>query len=308
MARRARKTESPSLESRLAMVRFGPLPAIAGVTVCIVLSLLVLGRIKSFVYAQPEYSGPVKVELECPGEAAWVEQEGWKPRILACLKVPQNARIMDRELLEDIGRQLNESGWVRRVHRVQRSMDGTVRVLCDYRRPVAMLRIRDGHYVAVDRDGVRLPEVYDPLPENSGWMRIVGVDSKLPEVGKAFVLGEQQDGADALAAVELAVRLFSDPRIVDRISRIDVSNFRGRRDKYDTHLTLLTREGRKIKWGSAIGEEVEEPTVGDKLRNLVALLEKGTPQAYADLSVYRNGWIEPAVSNTSEAGRSSAVR
>ncbi len=290
------------------MIRFGPLPAIAGVTLCLGLSLLVLSRVKSFVYSQPEYNAPVKVELECAADAAWVEQEGWKPRILSCLKLPKNARIMDRELLEGIGRQLAQSGWIRQVHRVQRGMDGTVRVLCDYRRPVAMLRIRDGHYVAIDREGVRLPEVYDPLPENSGWMRLVGVDSKLPEVGKPFVLSEQQDGADALAAVDLAVRLFDNPRIADRISRVDVSNFRGRRDKYDTHLTLLTREGRKIKWGSAIGEEVEEPTVQDKLRNLVALLEKGTPQAYADLSVYRNGWIEPVMSNTPDAGRSSAVR
>jgi hypothetical protein len=118
-------------------------------------------------------------------------------------------------------------------------------------------------------------------------MRIVGVDSPLPEVGQPFT------GDDALAGIKLACLLF-DQDFSSRISGIDVVNFRGRRDKRDNHIKLRTREGATIAWGSAIGEEIEEPSAKDKLRTIAAYFKKGSPQAQVDISVYRNGWIQPA--------------
>lgn len=260
---------------------------------CLILVLAgavwMLEEVKAYVFSLPEYNPPVRVDLTYPPGSEWVEQEQWLPLIRASINVPDGVRLMEDGLLQRIGTQIAESGWVREVGRVTRGMDGSVQVSCLYRRPIAMMLTNQGQYIAIDREGVRLPEVYDRVDSKSGWMRIIGVQSALPDVGEPF------DAAceDAVAAVRLAVLLFDQEETAARINGIDVSNFRGRLDKWQTHIKLWTRDGRMAKWGSAIGEEIEEPDAADKLRNLVLWLKKGSPQAYADLSVYRTGWIEP---------------
>jgi hypothetical protein len=171
-------------------------------------------------------------------------------------------------------------------------MDGSIHVCCDYRRPIAMVLTNTGKYVPIDKDGVRLPEEYDRVEGDSGWMRILGVQAETPKPGHAYGEDGRTD-TDAVAAVRLAWLLFSQDDISARISGIDVTNFNGREDKYKTHIRLWTRDGRMVKWGSAIGSEVEEPGVTDKLKNLALWLKRGSPQAYADLSVYRNGVVAP---------------
>jgi len=288
-AKRSPKTRPADSAANAGLAVVTSLTPVLCLVVVLAAAAWVLEAVKDHVFSLPEYNPPVKVELTYPPGAEWVEQEQWLPLIRNSVAVPEGSRLMDEGLLEHIGSQITSSGWVRRVGRVTRGMDGTVSVSCDYRRPIAMMLTNEGQYIAIDRDGVRLPEVYDRVDSNSGWMRIIGVQCPIPPTGQPF----KETDLDAMAAVRLAVLLFDQEETAARINGIDVSNFRGRLDKWQTHIKLWTRDGRMAKWGSAIGEEIEEPNAADKLRNLVLWLKKGSPQAYADLSVYRTGWIEP---------------
>jgi len=256
---------------------------IVGLFVFVGAAVFGLERLKDRVYDRPEYNPPIQVQLADP--PAWVEREGWHKRILSVVKIPEDQQWLDEMLVRRVADQINCSGWVSRVHTVAQRMDGVIRISCDYRRPIAMIQTANG-YIPVDRFAVRLPEVYERVEDGTGWMRIVGVETTTPDVGEAFA------GDDAVAAVRLASVLFEQD-FAQRITAIDVLNFRGRRDKHDNHIKLRTVDGRRIDWGSAIGEEIEEPTVQEKVRTIALYFKKGSPQARIDVSVYRNGWIEP---------------
>jgi hypothetical protein len=277
----------PTTEARLAGL--GPLLPVGAVLAVVLVTIGGLEWLRSEVLSVPEFNPPLKLQLEYLPGAEWVEEEGWLPRIAASIKVPAESQLMSPDLLGSLASQIAASGWVRSVERVTRETDGTVRVYCDYRRPIAMVLTNRGKYIPIDKDGVRLPEEYPEVETDSGWMRILGVQSDPPLVGQAYGMKDE----DAVAAVRLALVLFSQQEIADKISGIDVSNYNGRENKYKTHIALWTRDQRRVDWGSAIGREVEEPELAYKLRNLVLWLKSNSPQAYADLTTYRNGVLAP---------------
>lgn len=306
MSRQRRKNRNrPGDESSEPLSYESFIPLIAAVSLFVAAGAAVYGmeRLKKHVYALPEYNPPIRVELADPPD--WVEREGWRDRILGCVQIPADQQWLDEALVRAIGDQINRSGWVSRVERITQSTDGTIRIACQFRRPIAMVRVSEG-FVPVDREGVRLPtgsgtQLYDLVDDDSGWMKIEGVSTGLPEVGEAF------GGDDALAAVKIASLIFQQEFAL-RISRIDVRNFRGRLNKRENHIRLLTRDGGEIKWGSAIGEEIEEASATDKIKTIMMYFRKGPPQAHVDISVFPNRWIEPAepVIRTADGSRSRA--
>lgn len=294
--RRVHRSTSTRAERRITLAGLSPLLPALAVLAMVGFAIIGLERLKSRVLSQPEYTQPVTLKLEYAPGAEWVEQEGWLPRIRAAVQLPERSPMMKADLLKRVHDQIAASGWVKRVDRITCGMGGTISVLCEYRRPIAMLyaeggEYKTGKYVPIDREGYHLPEVYDRVESDSGWMRIVGVRSAPPVPGRAFTA----EAEDAIAAVRLAALLFDQPEISDRIGGIDVSNYNGRQDARKTHIQLWTRDGRMVRWGSAIGNEIEEPSVADKLRNLALSLKRNLPQAYVDLRHDPNGvYIGPA--------------
>ncbi len=293
MARRRRRKHKPADEqagsgrlwNRRTLAAARPLVSAWCLLLAVGAAVFGLERLKHYVYALPEYSPPVKPELEVPPEADWVDREGWRPRILSAIQLPQGQAEIGEPLLQAVADRMMRSGWVSRVNRVTQEMDGTVRIACDYRRPVAMI-LKDGVYIPVDKDGCRLPEVYTRVSD-SGWIQIVGVgaDSPTPEVGERFT------DDDATAGIQLASLMFRQ-KFASKIGAIDVRNFGGRRDRHEGHILVWPRRGQPIVWGSAPGQEFEETIVQDKLRMLAKHFESGSPQVRIDVSVYPNAWIE----------------
>lgn len=261
--------------------------ALASLALLIGVGALGLVRVKKHVYAQPEYQRDYRLEMVNPPE--WVVSEEWQDRILASIQIPEGLEWLDESLVPRLAEKVQRSGWVSKIDRIEQGMDGVIRISAQYRRPIAMIRTRhegEDCFVPVDKTGVRLPEMYRSVSDHLGWMRILGVDATLPEVGQPF------KGEDAVAGVRLANLLFEQD-FSYRISGIDVANFRGRHSKRDDHIKLKTRDGSTIVWGSAIGEEIEEPTAKDKLRMIALQFKKGSPQAEANVSVFSNAWIQP---------------
>ncbi len=252
---------------------------------------------------RPEFHPPLRLVLHDPPE--WVVREDWAPRILSAVTLPDDAPWSDGELMRQVHRQLMASGWVSAVNRVWQEVgtapsDGPgtgsedaspvryVRVDCAYRRPIAMVS-SDGFYVAVDREGYRLPGDYPEVTsETCGWWLVIrGITGDLPTVGACF---SRDTSPDAVEAIRLATVL-SEQGFAPRLQSIDVSNFRGRRDRFRPHIAVdkLRLPGDPpsgFYWGSAIGEEVEELAVEDKLRNIGLLLAQGKPLPgkYLDVS------------------------
>ncbi len=243
-----------------------------------------LERIKARVYSSSAYQ-PAAIKLALVNPPDWVVREKWQDRILSTVTVPSPEKWMNEDLTRHVADQLERSGWVKSVQRVAKRMDGTIEIAADFRRPIAMVGVEQG-YVPVDRDGVCLPEVYERVEANSGWIRIRGIESPAPKVNTAF---DEVAAPDAVAAVRLASLIFDQGwDISSRISAIDVSNFRGRQDRRDCHIKLWTPGGTLIKWGSAIGEEIEENTPAEKLAQIAVMLKRGGPQAQVDISTLPN--------------------
>lgn len=284
-ARNGVRTEEGEFPTRSEILRgLAPLFSAACLVGMLCAAVYGLERARRHVYSQPQHNPPLKLQLaDAP---TWVEDEGWRDRILASVCLPEQPATRDFNLLADVAGQMSASGWVSRVRQVSQDTDGTIRLLCDYRRPIAMMLVGE-RFVPIDKDGVRLPELYRPdsVREESGWLRVFGIETPMPEVGQPF----QAD--DARAAVRLA-SLIAEQEFAPRITGIDVTNYRGRKNRYHSHILLHPRGGKPIEWGSAIGEEIEEIGPVEKLRNIAILLKRGSPQAAVDVSVYKTGWIE----------------
>jgi len=300
MKKQERKQNSSKVKgSGVSVSRPGPRPLLPFLCMVGVVSGAVYGleRLKGYVYSLPAYH-PTSIRVKLLDPPDWVEREQWGPRILSAVEVPPENAWMDEQLPMKVAKQLTDSGWARQVERVTRHMDGTIEVACTYRRPIAMLLADEG-YVPVDADGVRLPEVYERVGAESGWLRIRGVQTATPEVNRAF------RGEDAVAAIQLASLIFDQGwEISSRISAVDVANFRGRRNRRESHIKLWTPGGHLIKWGSAIGEEIEEPTAAEKLANIAILLRRSGPQAQVDVSVFPDAAVVP-ICDTLETADSS---
>ncbi len=281
-------------ESGCGLVDWKTTTAAFGVLALLVGSVVGLERLRQHVMTRPDFDPPIKLDLAAEQETQWIDEEGWRPRILAAIDMPTSAHWRDTDLLAEVARRMEATGWVAQVRQVTKEMNGTVRVACDYRRPIAMIYTRQGlrnrewseGFIPIDAEGVRLPEEYGCVAADAGWIRIFGVRTPPPEVGRPY--GDQ---TDAEAAVRLARLIFQQPFAM-QISAIDMANYRGRRDRNQEHIVLRTRRGGEIIWGSAIGEECEELDPTAKIRNIALFLERGAPQAQVIVHLDRNGWRE----------------
>jgi len=271
-------------------------PIISAVFLVAFLVSVVVGleRLERHVERQPGQKATVRVELDVPPDMEWVDREGWRPRILSAIRLPEGPIYADESLLRNITGQLLASGWVSEVRRVVHTPDGTIRLACDYRRPVAMVLTElpgSGRpaYVPVDKHGYRLPETYTDISGCGAWIQILGVRAKPPEIGRPF------EADDAKAGVKLAALIFQQS-FHSQVAAVDVTNYRGRVSKVKSHILIHPRakKGDAFHWGSAIGEEIEEPSAPEKLRMLAKCFCPGSPQASIDLSVYSNAGIERA--------------
>jgi hypothetical protein len=156
----------------------------------------------------------VPCELEWVNLPAWLttaEGSGVLDQIAASVRaaVPED-NLNDPELCRRVAEGLQASPWVRAVERVSKRADGTIRVQASYRRPFAYVETF-GRAYRIDSEGVRLP---DPVGQNGRqaplyveyvndrywekWLRVVGVESAVPDVGQPW------ESKDLAAGLKLA--------------------------------------------------------------------------------------------------------
>ena len=192
---------------------------------------------------------------------------------------------LEEGLCQTMAQEVASVGWVRRVKHVRRFPGAVFEVDCHYRIPFAMAHSR-GEYYLIDREGIRLPGVYE---RHDGWMVIEGLSAPAPEVGAGWF------GEDVTAGLTM-VSLLRDQPFISQIRAVQVLNFDGRQNPHQTHIELLTdRPGGRVRWGSAPGQELEENSVEQKLTILRRLYEDtgrvDASNTVIDISVYPDRYI-----------------
>ena len=167
--------------------------------------------------------------------------------------------------LENAAAALGDSAWVRRVSRLRRVADGRVVVQAEYRRPVALVRGRDG-FRPVDGEGVRLPGLY-----LTHQVQLVDLPVIVGAAARPNRPGEPWPGGDIQAGLGL-VRLLEGESYMDQVRAIDVS----RRDSRGRlRLVLHTRDGGEVRWGLPPGtEHAVEPDCATKKRWLASVARR----------------------------------
>lgn len=254
---------------------------VAGLAVFLLGVRWALSRMEQTARQLPACNPPPRLQLADVPD--WAMREGWTPRLASAVSLDPGDAWLDDRLAERLAERFRRSGWVKDVSWVRKFADGSIRVKCEYRRPVGMVRSGNG-FIPVDLEGYRLPEVYDRL--SPGWIMIAGVASLPPPVGQKW------EGRDLRAGIQLTAMLFEQP-LANRISTIDVTNYGGRRDMSRVHIVMVTHQHTEIRWGSAPGEEIEEPTPAEKIRNMDQQLRMEPPKPWIDVSVFSNAVIVP---------------
>lgn len=165
--------------------------------------------------------------------------------------------VFDHNLLVATRDLLKANPWIQEVRQVRRvygnAPGDTLEIDCDYRAPVALVHWKD-YYWLVDGEGVKLPEAFNDNfltrimygPDHTLNIRVVeGVRQPPPESGARWA------GEDLKAAIDLAKLLYGKP-YAEEITRVDCSNFGGRRDMKAAQLVLVTRKNTQVFWGRPI--------------------------------------------------------
>lgn len=188
-------------------------------------------------------------------------------RLRTTVSASVEADPFDQQSLQRAARNLQLSPWVRRVRRVIRRPDGVIEVRAAYREPVALVQARDGYHL-IDRDGVRLPAVYEPgVIGQLGLEVIRNVNAAPPRAGRVW------RGDDVRAGLKLAQLVARQPWH-EQVEAIDVANYGGRIDPGRPHLVMHT-EGGLVRWGRPPGQaRFYEPHTQRKLHHLDLVLER----------------------------------
>ena len=238
-------------------------------------------RLERSVLASPQFNGPAQIRLvDAPPDLS----EELMASLERFVEVPWSSPTLTGEIAATLG----QVAWVKEVVRVRRYRDGVVEVDCSYRDPAAMVQMGGGFYL-VDEECVRLPGRYRYDPS---FKLVQGVQGQAPEPGRAW------ESPDLRAGLEVA-RLLAAEAFAGQVVAVLVQNYGGRVDNRAAHLELATdRPGRRIIWGSAPGEELEENTVAQKIAILRANYDRfghiGAHREVIDISILPDRIHSPA--------------
>ncbi len=154
--------------------------------------------------------------------------------------------VYDSELTVDLARSYMSSPWVRRVVWVRRQFPASVDIGLELRRPVAL--VKRGRHYAVDRMGVRLPQMPPRVSERSLPV-VVGVDKRAPARGEAWGSQMLTDALETIAIVGSFIDSCEDAQGM-RITSVDVSKASFGPDVIATKIDIHTDTDLRINWGS----------------------------------------------------------
>lgn len=196
---------------------------------------------------------------------------------------PHGARsAMDHQLLKDIAEVLSHNPWVRQVRQVRRAYGQApgdiIEIDCEFRAPIALVPYRN-EYILVDGEGHKLPERF-PITQQPPRVlfgsdgrvniRIIEGVAAMPP----YVDGQRWAGEDLQAGLDM-VKLLYDQPFAEEIHRVNVANYKGRRNPREAQIALITRYRTEIRWGEPVKLAFHaEVSPSEKLQRLATLHQR----------------------------------
>lgn len=204
---------------------------------------------------------------ELVGVPAWVS-DPLKEKVFAAVRGYGENPILDDDAILSVQRQIVEQiAWLDdvkvRINRGRLCIEGR------WRKPVALIKSGPFQFY-VDAEMVALDYVSMPhltIVEVTGLLQVITV----PPLGDVWPCN------DLAAAIQVLDRLDKmdqtqtpDKPLLKEITRIDVSNYKGRQNSNNAHIILYSKDNTEILWGAEIGtwQRHLESTDEEKLAKL----------------------------------------
>jgi len=188
--------------------------------------------------------------------------------------------VLDPELAKRVFHAFEMHPWVAKVHRISKRPPSQVIVDLHYRRPIAWVEVPEGMFpqrgagvLPIDQDSVLLPQG-DFTPEQLADFIRISVEGLSMCGPNGAVWGDPRVAGAAAIAVRLA-----DHWQNLGLSRIHALPEYSQADaRPRTRYELLTRQGKRLIWGSAPSEEQSgEPDASQKLQLLFEFVRRHGP-------------------------------
>lgn len=240
-----------------AIMGHDSLPQVFLLGIIVVSCAVGFSRLERHTLHQPYFQLSPRLEfVDVPETLRSHVQDSLQQSIELATELNWTDPLLCRQVYESVIR----NPWVAKVNSVQSSSGGVVEISCRFHEPAALVQQGD-QMLLVTADGHLLPGAYR---YDRAWILIQGVGSPPPEPGEFWDAPDLHAGLKLVQAIESAA--FS-----HQIVGVAVFNFGGREDPRYAHIELATdRTGGRIQWGSAIGQEVEENSLAQKLAILDA--------------------------------------
>ncbi len=198
--------------------------------------------------------------LELSESAAWIHHD-LRPEIFAYIEDGKPVSILDEGLTETVFQAATAHPWIAEVHEIRKNFPARLRIVCEYRKSVAMVRVREG-LLPVDVHGILLPTRDFTPQEAAQYPRIEGIDT-VPSNVAGQPWGDPRVEAAAKLA-EILAPYWSSMRLA-RIVPSTTETAQGSQ----IPLEVETLGGSRVIWGTAPGvRDSNEASTETKLRQL----------------------------------------
>jgi hypothetical protein len=246
----AKELSAPSGTSSPGILRQLYRPVTLATAAAVLLAGLFISQLKGLLpdlQERREYRlGAAQIEITQPPH--WVPHD-LVAQVVERADLPAELWLLDENLVGDVAEAFRLSPWVEEVISVSKSFPARVVVELHYRRPVAMVEVKQGQY-PIDAHGVLLPPQEFSVADTRIYPTISGVVST-PQGAAGTEWGDSVVSEAAQLAAELApywkklaLASIVCPRTADHHGKIDEGVF-----------VVTARGGSRIIWGHAPGTD-----------------------------------------------------
>jgi hypothetical protein len=246
---------------RFAYRRRAALAAMIIIAICLYLGVRIWEHVADDVSVRADYRlEPHQIQIS--PLPSWIHSD-IKAEALrdGSLDGPQS--ILDEQLAVRLKTAFALHPWVSRVVRVAKHYPAGVTIELAYRRPAAMVEVRQGLF-PIDEQAVLLPSGDFSTAEARTYPRIAGIDSQ--PLGPPGTPWGDTAVVEAVAIVKSLGEIWNDLAI-ERVQRVVLNSGHFAAQEY--RFELVTRGGASIPWGRAPGhEESQEASASEKVMRL----------------------------------------
>lgn len=247
-------------------------PRLAGIMKGLVIIGVVCGIVVALVFMEKYVTRAVpaledSVELELADVPAWVNDE-LKNKVYAAAQSGGAPLRLNEDTALSVQHNLAQQVvWLADIR--VRTTHNCLRIEARWRRPIALIRSGPAKFY-IDAEKIVLD--YVPL-EDLPIVEIQGVSSaaETPRLGQVWRQNDLAEAITILSQLDRMDRSFAlEKPLLDEISRIDVSNFNGRKNDSRSHIVLYSKDDTEIMWGAEVGkwQQYLESTDEEKLAKL----------------------------------------